>query len=312
MHFAARLLSRALLVGSLVVTAGFASAAMADTQTQAVGNSSGQPFSFRCKPGEGLVGWSYNATDHMTLIAPVCQKVEAAAEGFTAVGAPPPPPEGGYGAVDPAAKSGDLILCPDLGIMRGLQVAVTKTLRVHHVRATCKAINHAPVLIKPTLTDGGESTAQSSVSCDSRESYATGIFGTASKSLATGGVMSLGLFCFSADTPKTDDTADTGDDDTQQADTGDNGDDTGDNADQGNGDLHLQITIGPDGITFGPQGKVRVLKQPSTLYSDKGNTEIAYFDKGDKVVVLGCEDKGRGWCQVVKPQPGLIWGDDLK
>jgi hypothetical protein len=168
------------------------------------------------------------------------------------------------------------------------------------------------VLIKPTLTDGGESTAQSSVSCDSRESYATGIFGTASKSLATGGVMSLGLFCFSADTPKTDDTADTGDNDTQQVDTGDNGDDTGDNADQGNGDLHLQITIGPDGITFGPQGKVRVLKQPSTLYSDKGNTEIAYFDKGDKVVVLGCEDKGRGWCQVVKPQPGLIWGDDLK
>ena len=81
MHFAARLLSRALLVGSLVATAGFASAAMADTQTQAVGNSSGQPFSFRCKPGEGLVGWSYNATDHMTLIAPVCQKVEAAAEG---------------------------------------------------------------------------------------------------------------------------------------------------------------------------------------------------------------------------------------
>ena len=162
------------------------------------------------------------------------------------------------------------------------------------------------------MVDGGESTAQSSVSCDSRESYATGIFGTASKSLATGGVMSLGLFCFSADTPKTDDTADTGDDDTQQADTGDNGDDTGDNADQGNGDLHLQITIGPDGITFGPQGKVRVLKQASTLYSDKGNTEIDYLDKGQKVVVVGCEDKGKGWCQVIKPKPGLIWGGDLK
>lgn len=322
MYLRGKLLSDALRVGVLVVIASFASAAMADTQTTAVGNTNGKAFSFKCKPGQALVGWAYNATDHMTLIAPMCQKVESTAEGFTVVGAPPAAPEGGYGAEDPAAQSGDPILCPDLGIMRGLQVAVTETLRVHHVRATCKAINHAPVIIKPTLTNGGTSTAQSSVKCDSATSYATGIFGTASTSLTSGGVMSLGLFCFSADTPKNNDTAntDTNDEDTQQADTGDNGDqgngngDNADNGDQGNGDgdMQLQITIGDNGITFGPQGKARVLKEASTLYSDKGNTEIAYFDKGDKVVVLACENKGKGWCQVVKPQPGLIWGGDLK
>jgi len=324
MLFSAKLLARTFVLATLFALGGYGSAALADTKTEAIGNPSGTPFSFRCPAGKALIGWNYNATDHLTLIAPMCQSVEGINDTATVVGAPPGSPDTGFGAEDPNAKSGDPITCPDLGVMRSLSVFVTESLRVHHIRATCKAIGHAPVIIKPTTTNGGTSTANSAVNCETRTSYATGIFGTYSPSLAKGGVMSLGLFCFSGDEPHQD-TADTGDDgngDRPQADNGDNGD-QGDNDkanadDGGNGDdgfpFQLEINIGPgnNGLNFGPKGKTRVLKDASTLYSDKGETEIAYFDRGDKIVVVGCEQKGKGWCQVIKPQPGLIWGGDLK
>lgn len=324
-------LSYLLAVALGLAIASAASNAAADTRTKAVGNSSGNPFTFKCKAGEALIGWAYNSTDHMTLIAPMCQNVEMSDDGFVVTGTPPGAPDGGYGAVDPNAHAGDPILCPDAGVMRSMQVLTTATLRVHSVRMTCRGPHVAPTLVRPTLTDGPAATAKASVSCDSRHSYATGIYGTTSKSLSSGGVMSLGLFCFSAETPKGDDAADTGDDTAQPADAADSdtktantGDDQGqqdtaDTVDQGDlgnllGNLpfKLQININGDGLNFGPKGKTRVLKDASTLYSDKGNTELAYFDKGDKVVVVGCENKGQGWCQVIQPQQGLIWGGDLK
>jgi hypothetical protein len=339
MRFSGRL-SYLLVVAFALAIAGTASNAMADTRTKTVGNTSGNPFTFKCPPGEALIGWAYNSTDHMTLIAPMCQKVEMSDDGFGLVGAgPTAAPDAGYGAVDPNAHAGDPILCPDAGVMRSMQVLTTSTLRVHSVRMTCKGPHVAPTLVRPTLTSGGPAIAKASVSCDSRTSYATGLFGTVSKSLVSGGVMSLGLFCFSGDQPKSDDTADagdkaqpadTGDDKAQPADTGDNDTKTADTGDQnqpdmadsgdqgdlgnlfGNLPFKLQINIGGNGLNFGPKGKSRVLKDASTLYSDKGNTEIAYFDKGDKVVVVGCENKGQGWCQVIKPKQGLIWGGDLK
>jgi len=95
--------------------------------------------------------------------------------------------------------------------------------------------------------------------------------------------------------------------DNGDADTADTGDDNG----NGNA-LTFEINIDANGITFGPKGKVRVTRETTTLYSDKGNTEIDYLDKGQKVVVAACENKGKGWCQVIKPRPGLIWGGDLK
>jgi hypothetical protein len=320
MLFNRKSLSRALVLGALFAMAGAVPPALADTQTQAIGNTSGAPFNFHCPAGQALIGWNYNATDHLTLIAPMCQEVEFAGEKWTVVGAPPTSPASGFGAEDPGAKSGEPITCPDNGIMQRLSVFVTATLRVHHIRATCQAIGHPTTLIKSTATSGGASTANSEVKCETRTSYATGIFGTYNKSLAKGGIMSLGLNCFSGDKPQQD-AADTGDDDGNGDAAGDQGDadqaNADDGGDDGNGGFpnQLEINIGPDGVSLGAgggKGKTRILKEASTLYSDKGNTEIAYFDKGDKVVVTACENKGQGWCQVAKPQRGLIWGGDLK
>jgi len=314
-----KVFSRALVVAGFLVVAG-ASNAIADTQTKTVGSQSGDAFKVTCPTGNALVGWAYNATDRVTAIAPLCQPINDTMDAVT--GTRPESPGKGVGADIPGALQGDPQYCPDAGIMRSLSVFLTESLQVHHIRMTCKAPNHAPVITKPTTTNGGTSTADSKVDCPTRGSYATGLIGTYSKSKSKGGIISLGLTCFSADEPKTDEpkTDEPTTDEPKTDDTADNGDD-GDNdvanvddgnGNDGNGPGDFQITIGPDGITFGPKGKIRTLKEASTLYSDKGNTEIAYFDKGDKVVVVGCEQKGQGWCQVIKPQPGLIWGGDLK
>ncbi len=306
MRFARTPLSFLVVAIALLLAANFPSAVLADSKTKLIGNSSGTPFTAACPPENVLVGWGYNATDHLTAIAPLC----AAVVDGKLSGAPVASPKNVYGSDDPAAFSGAPVICPDQGFMRQLTVALTSTLRVHHIRPTCKAENHAPVILRPTTTNGGESTAESNVSCKSG-SFATGMIGTFGDSLRTGGVMSLGLICFSPsspkpDEPKPDDTANTDTDNPDTADTGD------DKANANGFPFRLQITIGPDGLNFGPKGNVRVLAEASTLYSDRGNTEIAYLDKGDKVTVLGCEKKGKGWCQVIKPQPGLIWGGDLK
>jgi len=100
-----------------------------------------------------------------------------------------------------------------------------------------------------------------------------------------------------------------------------NGDDgNGDGNGNGNGitinglPFQIQINLGPgqNGINFGPKGKLRTANDDTTIYSDKGNTEIAYLQRGQKVLVIGCEKKGKGWCQIAKPTPGLVWGGDLK
>jgi hypothetical protein len=314
MQIAVATLSRSLALLALVVPLAFASAALADSKTKLIGNSSGTPFTAACPEGQALVGWGYNATDHLTSIAPMCQPVD----GDHTTGVATASPKDVYGADDPAALSGNAVICPDGGLMRTLTVSLTSSLRVHHIRPTCKAPNHAPIITTPTRTNGGAPpAAESNVSCRA-DSFATGMIGTYSDSLATGGVLSLGLICFApgkqkpapvADNPPTDssDNDDNGD--------ADNGGGGGDNADvpaDNGGGFDFQITIGPDGLNFGPKGKVRTVAEPTTLYSDRGNTEIAYFDRGDRVVVAGCEKKGRGWCQVIRPQPGLIWGGDMK
>jgi len=319
MHLGDRLLSRALVVAIGLLSAGFAPSAIADTSTRTVGSSDGTPFRAACPPGQALAGWAYNATDRLTAIGPLCQEVGDTDDGKSLVGEPVAAPKNVYGVEMPGAGSGDPIMCPDKGgIIRSLQVLLTANLQVHSIRAVCKAPHSAPSMIRPTTTSGGPSTAKSSVSCDTGVSYATGLIGTYKPSLASGGILSLGLLCFDAKS----DQADTGDNATQPPDTDnatppDNGDadtaDTGDDNGNGNGNgLTFEINIDANGITFGPKGKVRVTRETTTLYSDKGNTEIDYLDKGQKVVVAACENKGKGWCQVIKPRPGLIWGGDLK
>jgi hypothetical protein len=78
------------------------------------------------------------------------------------------------------------------------------------------------------------------------------------------------------------------------------------------GKLHFQIDVNGATIKFGNKGKVRVVDEPTTIYKSKGEDELDYLDEGDKVVVVACEDKGKGWCAIVKPEVGYIWGADLK
>lgn len=318
--------SRALALGITAILLG-APAVLADTPTKTVGSNNGTDFSFSCPSGMALFGWGYNSTDHLTAIAPLCRAV---VDGVSTQGEVPKA-DAVYGAEDPSAGSGEPITCPDDGIMRTLQVFVTERLQVQQIRPTCKGPNHAPVLVRPTVISGQPSTTKSNVSCPSG-SYATGLIGTFSPSLATGGILSLGLRCFSADQANTT-TADTTTPPPKNGDGGDDGPapfgtdtpppdtaapppddatppppDNNDMADQGD----QLIDMGNGGVSYGAKGKARVLKDASTLYSDKGNTEIAYFNKGDKVTVVACEQQGAGWCQAVRPQPGLIWGGDFK
>jgi len=78
------------------------------------------------------------------------------------------------------------------------------------------------------------------------------------------------------------------------------------------GKLHFQIDVNGSTIKFGNKGKVRVVDEPTTIYKSKGEDELDYLDSGDKVVVVACEDKGKGWCAIVKPDVGYVWGADLK
>jgi hypothetical protein len=314
MHLNSELLARLLAVMIGLAPAGFAPGVMADTATRIVGNSDGTPFKIACPPGEALAGWGYNATDRLTAIGMICQKIADSDDGKILVGAPPPSANF-KGAQMPGEAAGDDLVCPDTGgIIRSLQVFLTANLQVHSIRGVCKAPHKAPSQIRPTTTNGGPSTAKSSVSCDTRTSYATGFVGTFKPSLSSGGILSLGLLCFDGKSDEADNDDKTApppdnnaapppdtDNDTTPPDNGDN-----------NAPVTFEINIDANGITFGPKGKVRLTNDTTTLYADKGKTEIDYFEKGQKVVVTGCEDKGRGWCEVIKPKRGLIWGGDLK
>jgi hypothetical protein len=72
----------------------------------------------------------------------------------------------------------------------------------------------------------------------------------------------------------------------------------------------FEVSLDPD-VSFGPVGKLRVAREPTTVYARQAGREIRYLDAGDRVRVVGCEDHGRGWCQIVKPTASFVWGADF-
>jgi hypothetical protein len=78
------------------------------------------------------------------------------------------------------------------------------------------------------------------------------------------------------------------------------------------GKLHFTIDVNGATIKFGNKGKVRVVDEATTIYKSKGEDELDYLDSGEKVIVVACEDKGKGWCAIIKPKVGYVWGGDLK
>jgi hypothetical protein len=158
--------------------------------TRTVGGGDGDTFTASCGQGYALVGWGYNATDVLTAIVPVCQRVVdgelLGRHGQVAMTA--------AGTEAAGANSGPPIFCPDDTAVRSLTVSLTSDLRVHHIRGVCYAPvgGQAPTLIRPTLTAGGTAPAQSSASCS--PTFAIGLTGTFGPSRG-GALTSLGLIC---------------------------------------------------------------------------------------------------------------------
>jgi hypothetical protein len=128
--------------------------------------------------------------------------------------------------------------------------------------------------------------------------YANGI--TAAPS-APFGLSELGIKCIKMKAPTKDEE--------EKTDEGDNG---GDDKGFMFGKLHFQIEVNGTTIKFGNKGKVRVVDEATTIYKNKGEDDLDYLDAGDKVIVVACEGNGQGWCAIVKPEVGYVWGADLK
>jgi hypothetical protein len=308
MHFNGRLLRTVVMAAGLVAAAGLATGALADTKTDMAGSGSGTLFTAQCPPGNALIGIGYNYYMTLMAVGPLCQPIKNGQR----TGEPLLTPDDVYGA---AADQSETYACkPEFGEVRSIGVSpVINGKQVHHISINCATLGRSSGSTLPATKAmapkqvAGKSTK---VSCPDKTSYATGLFGTYEASGKAAGIHSLGLICRDAS------------DDDQTADTGDDGDqdtaDTGDHGDHGitiaGFPFQLEINIGPgqNGLNFGPKGKVRRLHDDSTVYSDKGNTEVGYLERGDRVTVVGCEKGGKGWCQIVRPMPGLVWGGDLE
>jgi len=282
-----------------------ASAALADTQTKVVGDDRGTKFAATCPPGEALTYMPYRYTNMLAGLGAACRSVGP--QGFNAGYHLPDVFYGPDGESGTAGVEYNFSFCPNDMAVKALQVFFGDNLVVQSVRLTCHVVTGSKpgVIVARTNVTGVESTTSKSVNCPPGM-FATGFVGT-----YTGGIHSIGLSCHDFSAPAEDPTPDE-----QTADTGDDGDDENDGGPLvlkgDNGPFQLQITIGPDGVTFGPKGKVRVLREDSTVYSDRGKTPVDYLEAGDKVAVVGCEHGGKGWCQIVAPETRLIWGGDFK
>lgn len=325
MHFNPRA-THGIIALALALATSFASGALADTQSDKIGNSSGTKFESHCPPGQVMVGWAYNYGDVLLAIGPACQNVVNGALS----GAPDVARDTVAGSSTSAAGSESYACKPEYGAVQTVSVMTADNLRIVALRATCRNLvgsgKGGSSISPPTKTTGAVAVAaKSGIGCGTG-SHATGMYGSYVDGGPRPGIQSIGLFCRvdgQDDIALPPQNADTGDDqgDNDQAnlDTG-NGNDDGNGDGNGNGitinglPFQIQINLGPgqNGISFGPKGKIRVATDDTTVYSDKGNTEIAYLAKGQKVQVIGCEKKGKGWCQIVKPTPGLVWGGDLK
>lgn len=321
----------ALAVGLLL--AGSAGV-LADTRTSAPGDGTGTAFATACDPGEALVGFDYNNAEMLLSVSAICKPVLpgglGAAHRLKQM----------FGPSDQHVLRGghNSTRCPDDMVVRGLQVFVGLNLAVERVRLSCHVAsgNKVGLLVKHTNSSSATySTASKSVDCPGIQ-YATGLLGT-----YKGGVRSLGLLCHD-DTPAAGPTGSDGKVKGQGGpfgkgqggpfgkggDHGPGHGPAGGPFGRGGGDMPLQFEIhigpggaslgakglpfGPEGGQFGPKGKVRVLREASTVYADRQGTEIAYLDAGARVTVVTCENSGHGWCRISGPTPGLIWGGDLK
>lgn len=316
MHINGRLLRTVVMAAGLMAAAGFATGAMADTKTEKVGRPGGTSFEAHCPAGQAVVGWAYNFGDVLMALGPMCQAFSDGAPS----GTPTAAPENIFGA-EGGTGSGSAVCQARYAPVAGLTVYTAPDLRVLSMRTTCRpmpgAVKGGSELVAYTKVTGldalraaGSKAPHVATACPTG-SYTTGIYGSFADGGAWPGIQSIGLICH--DDTATDDTGN--DDSSDMADTGDQG-----NGDDGNGitingfPFQLEINIGPgqNGLNFGPKGKVRTVREATTVYADKGKTELGSLDAGAKVLAFGCEKNGKGWCQIGKPMRGLVWGGDLK
>jgi hypothetical protein len=224
---------------------------------------------------------------------------------------------GAAGTAAGAAGAGSAECTDRYAPVTGLTVYTAPDLRVLSMRTTCRPMpgsKGGSALLYythflddsqgdgiPALKAAGTRAPHVIVKCPDK-SYATGVFGASAEGGPHPGIQNIGLVCH--------DGRDDNDDRDHDHDHGDNN-----NGIILNGlPFRIVINIGPGqgGIDFGIGGKVRVAREATTIYADKGKREIGYLKKGASVKVRGCERGGKGWCQITQPMSGLVWGGDLK
>jgi hypothetical protein len=299
---------------------GLASAAVADSDSVIVrGIPAGDKFEATCPDGQAAVGFVYNAAESLTAIGTYCAKVENGK-----ISGSPIKPKSIRGVK--RGKAFAASLCTDANAVAALLVVQNGLQLIRHIQILCRedlagagydhGANQSLVDLpaqQPGLGNGFPPNDPLYILQDGapalcpEATYATGFIGTY---LAGQSITSIGLRCsdpVTADKPQADTTKpDNG--------SGAGGDmtDPGDGASDGEDGFQITLQIGPNTLKFGPKGKVRKAKEATTVYAEPDGDEIAYLDKGEKVTVLACEDKGKGWCQVTRPEAGFVWGGDLK
>lgn len=290
----------------LSLAAGFASAALADTESRQVGNTEGgKPFVSACPPGQAVVGYTYNSANQLMAIGAMCSKIDDAGSTSGLVS-------------DPSALKGanggsgrDPITCGPGQAVNSLGVVMTETSAILSFRATCRGPGTAPLLATTTKTDGGSANGSKMTADCGSGSYATAIVGTYKEGGPKPGIRSIGLRCRGIG-EAADAGAGQGGDEPANADNNGQGNDDGNGA----GGFQLDLNIGPDGIQIGgggggKKGNKRFAQEPTTIYARPAGKEIAYLEQGETVTIVRCEDGGEGWCQISKPTKGFVWGGDL-
>ena len=281
-----------LVAMTFALAVGFVSTALADTKSDKIGNPSGTPFTSKCPPGQVMVGWAYNYGELLMDVGPACL---APVNGQLS-GTPDVNPKTVAGSSSPAVGSDAYACKPEYGAVEKITVATSADLRVVSFRATCRNLQGSGKggsSLSPPMKSTGVVAAKSTVGCETG-SHATGIYGSYVDGGAHPGIQSIGLLCRvdgEDDTAPPPQNADNGDDQdngdqaTIDDGNGDDGNGNGNGNDDSNGftidglPFQIQINIGPgqNGVNFGPKGKIRVAADDTTVYSDKGNTEIGYL-----------------------------------
>lgn len=171
-----------------LLSSGFATAALADTETRRIGSQTGTQFELACEPGEAIAGWHYNSRARLYALWPMCVTIDDQ-------GRPTGPSlkTNNYAGADLGVWR-DPISCKSGQALRRLDVGLMPDMSITAFRAICHGPGTAPAYTKPTVNIDGIQTARGVAECPAR-TYASAFIGTFRTSGPNQGMTSLGLRC---------------------------------------------------------------------------------------------------------------------